>query len=196
MNKIPTLKPIEINYEDDYLLKGILDDDFFDMVSEVNKNTILDIFDTCLDEKAEELELLDSQFFKLSQERKYLNFISDVFFENDKKCILNIKYDMKDYDLLIRYINDLDVIDRYLLLEQFGSLKKCSSTFFLVDNLNLLEMFVKGILREVFDMEIYFKRKPLLLFSNYDLSLPLVFSSEKDMMYYEVLARNNNLYFR
>jgi hypothetical protein len=66
----------------------------------------------------------------------------------------------------------------------------------MIDDIVLLKMFLKGILRETLSTDIYFAKKPLLLCSNYDLSLPMVFKNSDDIQVYEKIANKYNLYFR
>ena len=198
MNRIPILKAIKLDYKKDVFTKDYFDDDFFEIVSETHPSVILDMFAERLEVGSKKLKLLESQYFRLSNEKKYLNFIKSVFLENNKKCIVNIKFNLNDYDLLIYHINELDIIDKHILLRQFRHFEGPTSKFFRIEDLSLLEMFMKGILREVFPQYIalYFDIRPLLLFSNYDMSLPLVFKYKKDAKFYENMAKNNELHFR
>jgi hypothetical protein len=66
----------------------------------------------------------------------------------------------------------------------------------MIDDIVLLKMFLKGILRETLSIDIYFAKKPLLLCNNYDLSLPIVFKNSDDIKMYEKIANKYNLYFR
>ena len=57
-------------------------------------------------------------------------------------------------------------------------------------------MLFKCMLRELIPMELYFNVKPLAIFSNYDLSVPIFFKDEKDIKHYLKMAERNALYLR
>jgi len=196
--KIPILKPIKFDYLSVFTNDTELNDmdEFFEQISNMYPHTLLDIFDRQLENDAEELKYLDSEYFRLSNENKYLDFITDVFLHNKECCYINIDFSVLRYDGIINQLNKLDVIDKYLILNQEFFLRGNKNKTFLIDDIFLLKMFVKGILREILQVDLYFAHKPLLLFHNYDLSIPLVFKTKEDKLFYEQLANNYELYFR
>ncbi len=82
------------------------------------------------------------------------------------------------------------------MLKHLTDLKSTKSNIYIITDSNLLKMFMKGILREIFQTTLYFSKISLLLFSNYDMSLPLVFKSSQDKIFYKKIAEKNSLYFR
>ena len=195
MDNIPLLKVVQRDYKK-LFINSIDEDDFFENVSKKYTNTILDIFEDTLVDGSKELDYLESSYFRLINEDKYLNFCEDVFFENQEKCYVNIDFSKVDYTFLLETLSKMDLIDKHIYIHQEKEFQNTRYLNFLITDVNLLKMFMKGILREILRVDLYFPHKPLILFSNYDLSLPLVFKDEKDKIYYQEIAKRNNLYFR
>jgi len=198
MIKVPTLQRTDFNYENVFLDKVESNEEksFFDLVSKSYPNIILDIYDHCLDLNSNELNNLDSEYFRLANEEKYLNFIDDVFDINEQKCYVKIYFNISDNDFFLESLNRLDIIDKHIMLHQLKVLNSCSDDNFLISDINLLKMFMRGILREFLHVDLFFPKKSLLLFFNYDLSLPLVFKYKDDLNDYMKVAKRNDLYFR
>ena len=194
MYKIPKLKVVKQDYRMQFSKK--LDEDYFDRVIKQYPNVILDIFHKALEEDSVELEKLESTYFRLENEKKYLDFIEEVFNENDNRCYVNIDFQNFDIPFILEQINSMDLIDKHLFLYQVEEFKEVRDTHFIIEDINLLKIFMKGILRESLRVDLYFPKKSLLLFSNFDLSLPLVFKNNEDMEYYKLIAQKNDLYFR
>lgn len=196
---IPTLIKTDFNYQKifiDSIKLESSDEDFFEQTVSQYPNTILDIFDKQLNKNSNELKYLESEYFRLTNEDKYLNFITECFKENFKQCFVDISVDFKDYENFIYYSNRLDEIDQHLLLRQLVNLDNTEDTIYLVEDINLLKMLMKGICREIFHATLFFPKKPLLLFSNYDLSLPIICKDSNTLEYYRKIAESNQLYFR
>jgi len=198
MTEIPILKNTVYNYEKVFLdeLNITNQENFFDIVFKYYPSSILDIFSYCLEDNSHELNYLNSEYFRLCNEEKYLKFITEAFLFNENICYVKINFSNSDYSSLLQELNNLDVIDKHIMLHQIISFHSSTNNYFLIDNINLLKMFMKGILREFLRVDLYFPKKPMLLFSNYDLSLPLVFKNNNDLHYYKNIANNNDLYFR
>ncbi len=191
---IVMLQTTEISLRKDF---HELSDNLFDNLIKKYPNRILDIYEVKLESDAEEIALFNSVYFKLNNEIKYLNLIENIFEENDNTCYIETTI-FKNYseELLLRYINELDLIDKYLLLKQIDIFKRKLYTKFCIDNINILKMFLKLMLREIIPLELYFKKKPIIIFSNYDLSLPILFKKNEDISFYEKLVRKHQLYLR
>ena len=194
MYKIPKLKVVKQDYR--MLFSKKLDEDYFDTVINQYPNVILDIFNKVLDKDSSDLLKLESTYFRLENEKKYLDFIEEVFNENDNRCYVNIDFQNFDIASVLEQINNMDLIDKHLFLHQVQEFQKVKGTHFIIEDINLLRMFMKGILREFLRVDLYFPKKPLLLFSNFDLSLPLVFQEEQSKEYYKLIAKKNGLNFR
>ena len=193
---IPKLKIVENDYRKDFISNISEIDDFFEKVTTKYPNVILDIFETKLEKNDDRLPLLDDEYFRLCEEQKYLKFIEEVFEINSNKCYVNIPFYDTNINYILQTLNNLDLIDKYIFLNQELNFKNKNNQYFLIDNINLLRTFLKAMIREVIKIDLYFDKKPLLLFSNFDLSLPLVFKTTKDMSMYKKVSNNHGLYFR
>ncbi|GHS89347.1 hypothetical protein FACS189487_09410 [Campylobacterota bacterium] len=215
--KIPLLQKTDIDYRN-YFVDSISDeDDFFEMVEQKYPTIILDVFDHTLDAADPQIELLSNEYFRLCQEHKYLGFIEDVFAANGNQCYIEFVLD-RNYEFIASTLEGMDRIDKLLFLHQVinrDSIARLSQQFnvedkfcashqkmgiseiYLIEDVNLLKMFLKGILRETFGCNsIYFHEKSLLLFSNYDLSIPIIIKNSDDTAMYKQIAHQHNLYFR
>ena len=195
MDNIPLLEPVQNDYRE-LFISNIDEDDFFENISTKYSNTILDVFEYCLGEDSKELQYLESSYFKLINEDKYLSFLEEVFLKNQEKCYVNIDFSQVDFTFLLEQLSKMDLVDKHIYLKQEREFQNQKNKNFLIKDISLLKMFIKGILRETLRVDLYFPYKPLLLFSNFDLSLPLVFKKEKDKEDYRIMAEKYNLYFR
>ena len=172
-------------------------DDIFDEIVELYPNKILDMFPDKLEADSEEIKLLDSQYFKLANEEKYLNFIVEVFEKNGLVCYIEVPaFAHYDDEFFLRLLNELDSIDRYILLEQRDIILSLLETKYIVKDKYLLKTLFKCVLRELMPVEFYFIDRPLIIFNNFDMSLPLVFKEEKDVEYYKNIAEKHSLFLR
>ncbi len=119
MNNIPILEPIDVNYKKLFLDTKI-EEDFFARVYNIYPNAILDIYSYTLKSSSSELLNLDSEYFRLSMEDKYLNFILDCFKENSNQCIIDINFFHKKYEDFDKYSKELDKIDQYKYLPKIN----------------------------------------------------------------------------
>jgi hypothetical protein len=193
---IGKLEPTNILYKNMFdKLKSF--DDIFDEVVEKYPNRILDMFPSQLEEDSEEIGLLDSQYFKLVNEEKYLNFLVEVFEKNDSVCYVEVSaFTQYNDEFLLRLLNELDRIDKYILLEQRDIILSLSETKYVVKDKHLLKTLFKCLLRELMPIEFYFIERPLIIFNNFDMSLPLVFKEGKDVKYYKNMAEKHSLFLR
>lgn len=194
-NLIPLLEVVQDDYRK-LFMSNIDEDDFFENVSRKYSNAILDIFESSLEEDSEELKYLESTYFRLRNEDKYLHFLEEVFVENKEECYINIDFSTVDYTFLLEQLNKMDLVDKYIYIHQEREFENKNNKNYLIKDINLLKMFIRGILRETLRVDLYFPYKPLLVFSNFDLSLPLVFKKEEDKHYYQKIVKKYNLYFR
>ncbi|MDR0579903.1 MAG: hypothetical protein LBG21_04805 [Campylobacteraceae bacterium] len=104
---IPILKPVNFDFREIFIVNSSNDiDEYLDIITKVYPNKILDIFEHILDKSDPQIELLNNEYFRLSQEYKYLNFAEEVFNLNDKKCYVNIIFEkIVIYRLIIYYAN-------------------------------------------------------------------------------------------
>ncbi|MET3562639.1 hypothetical protein ABID30_001727 [Enterococcus rotai] len=179
----------------------IQSEDYAELFSIAQKTYIkvaLDIFNKPMTNEDPRLNLLSNDYFKLSQETKFLYFIKKVFELNKEKCYIDLGIFENSQiltEFLINQEKHLDQIDKYILLNQIEVLKTSKNTVYLIDDLNLLNMFFKGFLRESLWSSLYFNTVPLIIKTNYDISLPLVFQNEEDKKRYEKIANESGLFF-
>ncbi len=195
---IPLLKQTKHEYSEVFSsnTQSEEEDDYYDEICKNHPNVILDVFSKCLDRDSKEIKYLDSDYFKFVNEEKYMNFITDVFEENNRCCYIEYNFFDYDHETLIENIKRLDEIDILILLEQITHFNKEKNNKFMIDDVNLLKLFLRGILRENIRIHLFFKKRPMILFSNFDLSIPLAFKTIEDLEYYKKIASNNNLFFR
>lgn len=193
----------EQNYDDE-LYNSIVDDingveD--SLVSAENKygKLILDIFKDKLDVDDPRLALFSNDYFRLSQEYKYLRFIEKVFDMNDGKVYLDFAY-FSEENKVLQFIENrlsrLDKIDRYIILNQIDILKKNKSHMYFIDDLNILNLFIKGFLREILWCSLYFPKYPMIVSAGYDLGLPVIVKYEKDKNNYTNMAIESGLFLK
>ena len=155
------------------------------------------MFEDTLKEDSEEIKLLDSQYFKLINEEKYLNFIVEVFEKNNLTCYVEIvAFKNYDNDFLLKILNELDIVDKYILLKQIDVISSTLETRYIIKDKFLLKMLFKCMLRELISIEFYFLEKPLIIFGNFDMSIPLVFKNKEDIPFYKKIAEKSSLFFR
>jgi len=200
MNMIPLLEISDFDFEKNFSSKEQSTDyDAFEQFIKQYPSGILDVFQECLDQNDPNIKLLDSAYFQLSNEKKYLNFIHDCFIQNSHQCYFQTSINFKNYEDIIYYAERLDAIDKYLILNQLQCLEITSSNThknFLIKDINLLSMFVKGFLREVLHGALFFKEKPIAIYSNFDMSLPIVFFHKDTIDFYKNIAQKNDLFIR
>lgn len=159
-------------------------------------SAILDVFERKLDSSSKELGYLDSNYYRLCQEKKYVDFITKIFIANNCKCHIHINMEVNNSETFLYRLNNLDTIDKHILLNQQKHLADNGLTTYVIDDLNLLIMFLKGILREIFRADISFMIVPIIIFSNYDLSIPVITKNKKDMDFYSAIAKESKIFLR
>ena len=117
MKEAPLLTKTDYDYKEFFFSKvknkHNKSNSYFYKICKNYPNAMLDIFPYKLDDASQDLI---SDYIILSHEEKYLNFICDVFKENDEYCYL--EYDFFNYgkQRLLDDINTLDLIDREILI--------------------------------------------------------------------------------
>ena len=188
-------------YESENFYKYFQCDHLSDLEDKLNylyenyPNAILDVFENSLSADDPQIALLDSNYFKLTQEIKYINFINKCFDMCRETCYINIEIDFENFDNFLYYFPLQDTVDKYIFLNIFKKATKKNDFYKIVDRM-LLTLFIKNGLREQMHFTIYFPDIEMLLFSNYDLSLPIVFKKKIDMDMYQKILTENELFFR
>jgi len=192
--EIPTLKTsIPPNF-----LKLLIEceDDYLDFLQKKNYNIfLLDQFPSKLKENDERLKLLDSDFFRLKQEKKYLDFLTKLFKDNESKVYISgLNKSFKDLDFYIEKLERFDKIDQYIILNLYKKFQISDAYF--IDNIILFNFFIKGILREAISSNLYFDKLEICLFDGFDMCLPLCFKEKETLEKYSNTALQFGLYIR
>jgi len=176
--------------------------DYIELVDEATrrkKMAILDVFNETMQIGDPRLDLLSNEYFRLSQENKYLSFFERVFEINDGEAYIDWGSEddkSKITKIMERQCEGLDKIDRLILENQVDILNNGNDYIYKIKNINLLRVFIKGFLREKIWSSLYFNSHPMILVSGYDLSLPIIIDNDKDKKLYEKIANENNLFLR
>ncbi|MBS6430366.1 hypothetical protein ACHEVJ_06870 [Enterococcus raffinosus] len=203
--KIPELEKMDFSSSsfDNELYKLFFDStDYHELVVEatrLKKVAVLDVFNETMQIGDSRLSLLSNEYFRLSQENKYLSFFERVFEINDNEAYIDLGGEddkSKITKIMDRQCERLDKIDRLIYVNQIDVLNNGDNYIYKIGNINLLKLFIKGFLREKIWNSLYFNSHPMILLSNYDLSLPIIIDNNKDKQLYEKIANENNLFFR
>lgn len=158
----------------------------------------LDVFSKVMAKDDSRLSLLSNDYFKLSQEKKFLDFIERSFKLNENECYIDLGTfgnGNEFLDFFTKQLSNCDRIDQIILLNQFDLLKESTQAIYLITDSNLLKTFFKLFLRESLWNCLYFNKVPVLIKSNYDISIPLIFRNEQEKKTYEKLAKQSDLFF-
>ncbi|GAA2938832.1 hypothetical protein [Enterococcus raffinosus] len=203
--KIPELEKMDFSSSsfDNELYKLFFDStDYHELVVEatrLKKVAVLDVFNETMQIGDPRLSLLSNEYFRLSQENKYLSFFGRVFEINDNEAYIDLGGEddkSKITKIMDRQCERLDKIDRLIYVNQIDVLNNGDNYIYKIGNINLLKLFIKGFLREKIWNSLYFNSHPMILISNYDLSLPIIIDNNKDKQLYEKIANENNLFLR
>lgn len=203
--KIPELEKMDFSSSsfDNELYKLFFDStDYHELVVEatrLKKVAVLDVFNETMQIGDSRLSLLSNEYFRLSQENKYLSFFERVFEINDNEAYIDLGGEddkSKITKIMDRQCERLDKIDRLIYVNQIDVLNNGDNYIYKIGNINLLKLFIKGFLREKIWNSLYFNSHPMILVSGYDLSLPIIIDNNKDKQLYEKIANENNLFLR
>ncbi|MCY6369477.1 hypothetical protein [Clostridium ganghwense] len=159
-------------------------------------NGVLDVHDHALT-LAESNELLGSvEKYNLKYEERFINFMKKIYNLNKNKPII-VDFYLKDIDNagILRVLNYLDYDDKLTFINHVRNLNS-DSVYFLLDNEELIPFITKLSTRELHFCTLHFMEIPLTVWGNYDLSFPVFFREDKDVSFYEKIARENNLFIR
>ncbi|WP_086350811.1 hypothetical protein [Candidatus Enterococcus clewellii] len=202
--RIPRLIPVdpdEQNHHNDLWAMYCHAEDYEEIMEHARTEyykVSLDVFSQVMAKDDSRLSLLSNDYFKLSQEKKFLDFIERGFKLNENECYIDLGTfsDRKALiDFFTKQLSNCDRIDQIILLNQFDLLKESTNTIYLITDSNLLKTFFKLFLRESLWNCLYFNKVPVLIKSNYDISIPLIFRNEQDKKTYEKLAKQSDLFF-
>lgn len=203
-SKYPTLIPDRYDYLEDFINEHIKVDDLFNALSDKYKaGYFLDRFSTqIIYQNPKKQADFDSSLSRYYDEDKYINFLKYLYEKNNHECAIdclvfsNNNLDIKYEKLLFGIERNLDQKDKLLYLHQFCTYHNKESIYYKINDFQLLEMFVKLVLREYEKCNFYFKNPQILIMSCYDLSLPIFFKNKKDIAMYEKIANECGLFLR
>ncbi|MEO1769338.1 hypothetical protein [Candidatus Enterococcus ferrettii] len=203
--KIPELEKMDFSSSsfDNEVYKSFFNtEDYVELVKEATrhkKSAILDVFNETMQIGDPRLDLLSNEYFRLSQEYKYLSFFERVFEINDNEAYIDLGGEddkSKITKIMDRQCEGLDKIDRLIYVNQIDVMNNGNNYIYKIENINLLKLFIKCFLREKIWNSLYFNSHPMMLISNYDLSLPIIIDNDKDKKLYEKIANENNVFLR
>lgn len=191
------------DYDDElyrYLVTDIEEsEDALSLVEKKYGKLVLDVFRYTMDTDDPRLDLLSNDYFRLSQEDKYLKFIENVFYLNEEKVYVDFVY-FSDENKILQFIENrmsrLDRIDSYILLNQIDIMRKDQNDMYLIEDLNLLKLFIKCFLREILWCNLYFPKHPMIVSTGYDLGLPVIVKDKQDKENYIKMAEDSRLFLK
>jgi len=201
IESLPLLKPLKnISKIEKYypeLLSDDLDDEIDRMYSRYH-HALLDNFETTLNIKDTRLSLLGNEYFMKINEYKYINFISEIFKNNNSYCVIDTNLFNLNYSDFLGYLNfGIDIALQYILLHQYISLKNIKSKYFIIKDIKLLEMFIVFGLREnSLNNFFFFPDDKSCIIVNYDQTFPIFSIDRKILDDYSNIAKNSSLYVR
>lgn len=169
-------------------------EEFFDKY----ESGILDIFSKQLREDTKDLELLSNEYFLFSYENNYLNFIEEVFNNNDKTCIINLEFSqLDDISFLEKMNNGLDKTYQLIFLNNYLKLQNTGDGLFYIKDKNLLKLFFTLLLRESsFINYLFFPNENIIIGFGYDRSIPVHSFTKESLNNYRKKSKEFNLFIR
>ncbi|WP_297518440.1 hypothetical protein [uncultured Clostridium sp.] len=126
-------------------------------------------------------------------EMKYIEFIDKCFDLNNKKgIIVDFYMDRLDEEALEKMKSFLD-INEIVILEAFLEENNYAGTYFKVLKKEILTLFIKLSVREIFFISFYMLDYEVTLWGNYNRKFPIFYKEEKLILLYENIANENNL---
>lgn len=157
---------------------------------------VLDIHNRSLT-LAEASEFLGSvEKYNLKYEDRFINFMKKIYNLNKNKPII-VDFYLKNLDNggILRILNYLDYDDKLTFINHVRNLNT-DSVYFLLENEELIPFITKLSTRELHFCTIHFTEIPITVWGNYELSFPVFFRENKDVKFYESMARENSLFIR
>lgn len=199
MKNLPLLKILK----DSNLIKNhfpeLLMDDIDEALESMRLNynhALLSNFEMILSKDDERIKLLSDRYYMSLQECKFINFIEEVFLDNDKKCIIKTDFFNMDYDTFLSYLNSgIDIKFQYILLHQYINFHNIKSEYFMIKDVELLKLFITFILKEQWISHFFiFPKNEICLISNYDQLFPIFFKNKFIIEKYSKIAKKCGVY--
>lgn len=157
---------------------------------------ILDVRETAPTEK--ELENIPFgiiEDYNILHEEKFIHFMRRVQEENrGEKNLVDCYLKEAHSGGLLTAMELLDYKDKLIFLELLRS--GIDDNPYLELNDRILELMLKLSTREILFTTMFYKKRPITIWGNYDMAFPVFFKTEQDKAYYSSIARECGLYIR
>ncbi|MDK0564553.1 hypothetical protein P5E48_03730 [Clostridium perfringens] len=169
------------------ILNSISEDEFKNKIK-VRFNNILDGFDKYSNGLLEYNG--DNESFQIKEEC-FINFFNEALELNKGKVIIDLYIKDLENESLARLLEGLDERDKNILIDI--NKQEIKSVYFELDNKDLMSFITRLNTRELFFCTIYFMKKPMTIWGNYNLSFPMFFEENNMLEIYIDLAKKHNL---
>jgi hypothetical protein len=157
---------------------------------------ILDIRETAPTEK--ELESIPFgviEDYNIIYEERFIQFLKRVHEENNgERNFVDCYFKEAHSGGILTLMEFLDYKDKLVLIELLR--KGIDDNPYLELNEEILELMLKLSTRELLFTTMYYRKRPITIWGNYDLAFPVFFKTEEDKEYYKNLAKEYDLYIR
>lgn len=126
-----------------------------------------------------------------NSELSLINFICDVFKENNNECYVDFyinKIDTSEKDNLINLIDQ----EHKSLLQQIIDMNH-DDIYYKITDIRLIPFFTKLNTKELFFVTFYFTKKPITIWGNYNFRFPCFFNNSNIFDCFYNMAKNYNL---
>ncbi|WP_288227427.1 hypothetical protein [uncultured Enterococcus sp.] len=143
--KIPELKKTDFSsssFDNEVYQLFFNTTDYIELVDEATsrkKSAILDVFKDTMQIGDPKLDLLSNEYFRLSQEKKYLSFFERVFEINDNEAYIDFAGEDDKRKIIERiesHCEGLDKIDRLIYMNQIDILNNGNNYIYKIENIN------------------------------------------------------------
>ena len=122
--------------------------------------------------------------------------MEDVYKSNrSMPVIVDTYFNALDNIDILRILETLDYQDKLFFIELIRH-NDNESHLFLIENKEMLSLFVRLSTRESLFSIFHFTYVPITIVGNYDLSFPIFCNKESTLKNYLTMARKNDLFFR
>ncbi|WP_294405168.1 hypothetical protein [uncultured Clostridium sp.] len=126
-----------------------------------------------------------------NSEETIINYLTEIFKENDNECYIDFYINRLDDCEINRLINLLPEEDK-LFLHNIISINH-NDIYYKITNKNLIPFFTRMNTRELFFVTLYFTKKPVTIWGNYDFKFPCFFNNSDILNHYYNMAEKYNL---
>lgn len=188
------------------LLKPITSEEF-NSIKKISMTNILEGFDNyihgILDVHDRSLSLTEIdesshsvEQYNLKYEDRFINFMKNIYTINKEKPIMVDFYiNNIDNEGILRVLSHLEYDDKLTFINHIRNIKT-DSVYFLLEYEELIPFITRLSTRELHFCTFHFTDKPITIWGNYNLSFPVFFKDDKDISFYDHIARENDLFIR